>query len=67
MPKKTRDVLLRRAEQAQGALDRAVYHLQLMADTYGDDYPNYKQACELFVAQVYQTKDLIQTFRENVM
>lgn len=67
MPKKTRDYLLRRHDQAQGALDRAVYHLTKMMETYGERAPNHRDACGVLVLQIAQLKDFLRQFRVNHM
>ena len=67
MPKKTRDYLIRRHDQAQGALDRASYHLTKMAETYDDKAPSHKDACLVIATQVAQVKEFLKQFRIDFM
>lgn len=67
MPTKTRDKLIQSYERCQGAYDRALYHLGQMRNTYGDGYPEHKEAVETVGLATMKIKELLQQFRQQKM
>lgn len=68
MPVKTRDKLIQSYERAQGALDRALYHMGNMRNIYGEgNKAEHKEYVELIGVQIMQVKDGFQVFRQKHM
>ena len=66
-PVKTRDKLKEREQQIQGALDRALFHISEMKQTYGDNYPVHTQALDTFAMGILHIKDAVQLFRTTIL
>ena len=67
MPRRTRDYMLRHADQALNDLERALSRLEILRATYGEIRPEYSQAVELIAATIVQAHDFLDKFRHNVM
>jgi len=68
LPVKTRDKLIQSYERAQGALDRALYHMGNMRNIYGEgNKPEHKEAVEATGLMIMQVKEFFQEFRQKHM
>ncbi len=67
MPEKPRKNLLRHADQAQAAYDRALHHLGILKQAYAPSHPEYEAAVDNIAAMTFQIKEFLDTFRSKYM
>ena len=67
MPAKTRDTLIRHADQAQNNLDRFIETMGKLHGYYNPTHPDHATKCVEFSKIALQLKELLERFRREMM
>lgn len=64
MPRRKRDVLKRRVDQAYNALDRCLYHIQMMTEEYKKYHPEHVQYLESVASLIIMAQEYLTNFKK---
>ncbi len=67
MPKKTRDILIRHAEQAQNNLGRFIDTMGKMYEYYHPSHPDHATKCVELSKVAIELNELLERFRREMM
>ena len=67
MPRKTREYLLRFADEAHNDLDRALMNVAHLAETYRDHHPDMSEQLDAIGQVIVQTQEVLDQFKKERM